>query len=141
MITRRVRLQLLAFLLITVIGVSYAGFRYAVFGDLFGTTTYPVRVQLAQSGGIFTGADVTYRGVSVGRVGPLTIIPEGVEAQLDINRDAPAIPSDVDAAVHNLSAIGEQYVDLVPARDGGPFLHDGSVIPVGRTSTPVPVEQ
>jgi phospholipid/cholesterol/gamma-HCH transport system substrate-binding protein len=141
MITKVVRLQLVAFLLITVIGVGYAGFRYAGFGNLFGTTTYPVRVQLAQSGGIFTGADVTYRGVSVGRVGPLTIIPEGVEAQLDIDRGAPAIPADVDAAVHNLSAIGEQYVDLTPKSDGGPYLRDGSVIPVARTSTPVPVEQ
>ncbi len=141
MITRRVRLQLTAFLLITVIGVGYAGFRYAGFGDLFGTTTYPVRVQLAQSGGIFTGADVTYRGVSVGRVGPLTIIPEGVEVQLDIDRAAPPIPADVAAAVHNLSAIGEQYVDLQPATDAGPYLQDGSVIPVARTSTPVPVEQ
>jgi phospholipid/cholesterol/gamma-HCH transport system substrate-binding protein len=141
MITRVVRLQLVAFLLITVIGVGYAGFRYAGFGDLFGATTYPVRVQLAQSGGIFTGADVTYRGVSVGRVGPLTITPEGVEAQLDIRRDAPAIPADVDAEVHNLSAIGEQYVDLLPASDDGPYLQDGSVIPVSRTSTPVPVEE
>jgi phospholipid/cholesterol/gamma-HCH transport system substrate-binding protein len=141
MITKVVRLQLVAFLLITVAGVGYAGFRYAGFGDLFGTTTYPVRVQLAQSGGIFTGADVTYRGVSVGRVGPLTIIPEGVEAQLDIRRDAPPIPADVDADVHNLSAIGEQYVDLRPASDGGPYLEDGSVIPVARTSTPVPVEE
>ena len=141
MITRIIRLQLVAFLLITAIGVGYAGFRYAGFGDLFSTTTYPVRVQLAQSGGIFTGADVTYRGVSVGRVGALTIIPEGVEAQLDIRRDAPAIPADVDAAVHNLSAIGEQYVDLLPASDGAPYLEDGSVIPAARTSTPVPVEQ
>jgi phospholipid/cholesterol/gamma-HCH transport system substrate-binding protein len=141
MITRVIRLQLVAFLLITVAGVGYAGFRYAGFGDLFGTTTYPVRVQLAQSGGIFTGADVTYRGVSVGRVGPLTVTPDGVEAQLDIRRDAPAIPADVDAAVHNLSAIGEQYVDLLPASDGAPYLEGGSVIPVARTSTPVPIEE
>jgi phospholipid/cholesterol/gamma-HCH transport system substrate-binding protein len=141
MITRVVRLQLVAFLLITVAGVGYTGFRYAGFGDLFGATTYPVRVQLAQSGGIFTGADVTYRGVSVGRVGPLTLTPEGVEVQLDIRKDAPEIPADVDAEVHNLSAIGEQYVDLLPARDGAPYLEAGSVIPVARTSTPVPVEQ
>src|SRR5688572_14900303 len=141
MITRIIRLQLVAFLLITVAGVGYAGFRYAGFGDLFGTTTYPVRVELARSGGIFTGADVTYRGVSVGRVGPLTVTPDGVEAQLDIRRDAPAIPVDIDAAVHNLSAIGEQYVDLLPASDGGPYLESGSVIPVARTSTPVPVEE
>src|SRR5919109_463054 len=141
MITRVIRLQLVAFLLITVAGVGYAGFRYAGFGDLFGTTTYPVRVQLAQSGGIFTGADVTYRGVSVVRVGPLTVTPDGVEAQLDTRRAAPPTPADVDAAVHNLSAIGEQYVDLLPASDGAPYLEGGSVIPVARTSTPVPIEE
>jgi phospholipid/cholesterol/gamma-HCH transport system substrate-binding protein len=140
-ITRVIRLQLVAFLLVTVVGVGYAGVRYAGFGDLFGTTTYPVRMQLAASGGIFTGADVTYRGVSVGRVGPLTLTPDGVEAQLDIRRSAPEIPADVDAAVRNLSAIGEQYVDLQPASDGGPVLEAGSVIPVSRTRTPVPVEQ
>ncbi|TQM15446.1 MlaD family protein [Pseudonocardia kunmingensis] len=141
MITRIVRLQLVAFLLITVAGVGYAGFRYAGFGDLFGATTYPVRVQLAASGGIFTGADVAYRGVSVGRVGPLTLTPDGVEVQLDIRNDAPAIPADVDAAVRNLSAIGEQYVDLQPTSDGEPYLEAGTVIPVSRTTTPVPVEE
>jgi phospholipid/cholesterol/gamma-HCH transport system substrate-binding protein len=140
-ITRVVRLQLIAFLVVTLLGVGYAGFRYAGFGSLFGATTYPVRMQLTDSGGIFTGADVTYRGVSVGRVGQLTLIPDGVEVQLDIRRDAPAIPADVDAAVHNLSAIGEQYVDLQPATDGGPVLDAGSVIPMARTTTPVPVEQ
>jgi phospholipid/cholesterol/gamma-HCH transport system substrate-binding protein len=140
-ITRRVRIQLVAFLLVTVLGVGYAGFTYGGFGDLLGSTTYPVRVQLDRSGGIFTGADVTYRGVSVGRVGPLRLTADGVEVQLDIDEDAPPIPADADAAVHNLSAIGEQYVDLQPARDGGPFLEAGSVIPVSRTSTPVPVEE
>lgn len=140
MITKAVRLQLIAFLVVTALGVGYAGFRYAGFGNLFGATTYPVRLQLAQSGGIFTGADVTYRGVSVGRVGPLTLIPDGVEARLDINRDAPPIPADLDAAVHNLSAIGEQYVDLQPTSAGGPVLDGGSVIPMSRTSTPVPIE-
>jgi phospholipid/cholesterol/gamma-HCH transport system substrate-binding protein len=141
MITKLVRLQLVAFLVITVAGVGYAGFRYAGFGDLFGATTYPVRVQLAASGGIFTGADVAYRGVSVGRVGPLSLTPEGVEVQLDIRKDAPAIPADVDAAVRNLSAIGEQYVDLQPTSDGEPYLQAGSVVPVSRTTTPVPVEE
>jgi phospholipid/cholesterol/gamma-HCH transport system substrate-binding protein len=63
-----------------------------------------------------------------------------VEARLDINRDAPPIPAGLDAAVHNLSAIGEQYVDLEPTSDGGPLLGPGSVIPISRTSTPVPIE-
>jgi phospholipid/cholesterol/gamma-HCH transport system substrate-binding protein len=140
MITRTVRIQLLGLLLITVLGVGYVGFRYAGFGSVLGATTYPVRVQLADSGGIFTGADVTYRGVSVGRVGPLTLSATGVDVQLDIDRSAPAIPANLDAAVRNLSAIGEQYVDLQPAGNGGADLQSGATIPVGRTSTPVGVE-
>ncbi len=141
MITRIVRLQLIGFLLVALVGVGYTGFRYAGLGDLFGSTTYPVRLQLADSGGIFTGADVTYRGVSVGRVGDLTLTPDGVDAELQIERSAPAIPADLDAAVRNLSAIGEQYVDLQPRADGGETLTDGSVIPVDRTTVPVPVEE
>lgn len=141
MITRVVRIQLVAFLLLALVGVGYAGFRYAGLGDLFGSTTYPVRLQLPDSGGIFSGADVTYRGVSVGRVGPLSLTAEGVEVQLDINRSAPAIPADVDAAVRNLSAIGEQFVDLAPASSGGALLEAGSVIPASRATVPVPVEE
>lgn len=141
MITRAVRIQLAAFLVLTVVGVGYTGFRYAGFGDVFGTTTYPVQMQLTDSGGIFSGADVTYRGVSVGRVGELTLTADGVNVQLDIERSAPAIPADLDAAVHNLSAIGEQYVDLSPASEGGPVLEGGSVIPDSRTTVPVPIEE
>jgi phospholipid/cholesterol/gamma-HCH transport system substrate-binding protein len=140
-ITRVMRLQLAAFLIITLAGVGYVGFRYAGFGDLFGSTTYPVQMQLARSGGIFTGADVTYRGVSVGRVGEMTLTRTGVDVRLDIRKDAPEIPADVDAAVRNLSPIGEQHVDLQPTSDSGPVLESGSVIPVNRTRTPVPVEE
>lgn len=140
MITRVARLQLIAFVLLTLLGVSYAGFRYAGFGDIVGTTTYPVKMQLADSGGIFTGADVTYRGVSVGRVGALSLTDDGVDVRLDIEKSAPGIPADVDARVRNLSAIGEHYVDLLPKTDGGPMLAADSVIPVSRTSTPVPIQ-
>jgi phospholipid/cholesterol/gamma-HCH transport system substrate-binding protein len=140
MITRTARIQLLGLLLVTLLGVGYVGFRYAGFGSLLGATTYPVHVQLADSGGIFTGADVTYRGVSVGRVGPLTLTPTGVDVQLDVDRSAPPIPANLNAAVRNLSAIGEQYVDLQPAADGGADLQGGATIPTARTTTPVGVE-
>ena len=86
------RVQLLGLLLVTLLGVGYVGFRYAGFGSLLGATTYPVHVQLADSGGIFTGADVTYRGVTVGRVGPLTLTPSGVDVQLDVDRERAADP-------------------------------------------------
>ncbi|MGQ0576141.1 MAG: MlaD family protein [Pseudonocardia sp.] len=140
MITRTVWLQLTAFALVALLGVTYVGFRYAGFADLFGSSTYPVRMQMTDSGGIFTGADVTYRGVSVGSVGPLRLTADGVEVTLDVRKSAPAVPADVDAQVRNLSAIGEQFVDLVPASDGEPFLAAGSVIPTSRVAVPVPIQ-
>ncbi|MFN2495449.1 MAG: MCE family protein [Pseudonocardiaceae bacterium] len=145
MITRLVRLQLLAFVLVTLLGVGYVSVRYLGVpypsaGAWFGPGGYSVTLQLRASGGIFTGADVTCRGVSVGRVGPLRLTPDGVEAQLEIKGDAPPIPADLDAEVSTLSVIGEQFVDLQPVRADGPTLQAGSVIPASRTSTPVPVE-
>jgi phospholipid/cholesterol/gamma-HCH transport system substrate-binding protein len=139
MISIRIRLQLLAFVIITALGVGYVSVRYLGAGALFGTGPYQVTLQLTDSGGIFTGADVTYRGVSVGRVAALRLTSAGVDAQLEIAPDAPPIPADTTAAVSNLSVIGEQYVDLRPVRSDGPRLIAGSVIPASRVSTPVPI--
>ena len=55
-------------------------------------TTTPSRSQLPQTGGLFTHSNVTYRGVSVGRVGPIELTDDGVEAELRIENDAPPIP-------------------------------------------------
>jgi phospholipid/cholesterol/gamma-HCH transport system substrate-binding protein len=140
MITRTVRFQLLAFVLVTVLGMGYVSVRYLGVPAWFGPGDYSVTLQLRESGGIFTGADVTYRGVSVGRVGPLRLTHDGVAAQLDIDGAAPPIPADLDAQVSTLSVIGEQFVDLRPVRADGPTLRDGSVIPASRVSIPVPVE-
>lgn len=142
MISRTTRLQLIALLVVAVVGIVYTGVRYANLGAVVGATSYPVTMRMAQSGGIFTGADVTYRGVSVGRVGPLTLTADGVDVQLDIDTAAPAIPSAVTAQVRNLSAIGEQYVDLLPDTNSGPMLAAGSVISAAnnRVQIPVPVE-
>ncbi|MGH3940747.1 MAG: MCE family protein [Pseudonocardiaceae bacterium] len=140
MISRTVRWQLLAFVLVTLLGVGYVGVRYLGAAALFGAGGYSVTLQLTESGGIFTGADVTYRGVSVGRVGALRLTREGVEARLDIRGDAPPIPADLRAAVTNLSAIGEQFVDLRPMKTDPPMLTSGAVIPASAVSTPIPVE-
>ncbi|SDR12822.1 MCE family protein [Actinopolyspora saharensis] len=140
MLTRKVRVQIAAFLAVALVGVSYAGARYAGLDRLFGPRGYVVTVQLASSGGIFPNAEVTYRGVQVGRVGELELTREGVEVPLDIEPSAPRIPADVRAVVANRSVVGEQYVDLRPKSSGGPYLHDGSVVRKRDTTTPLPVE-
>ncbi|MGW1586230.1 MCE family protein [Streptomyces sp. NPDC002386] len=139
MITRTVRAQLLAFAAVTALGVSYVGARYTGLVDDVLHRGYTVRADFAESGGIFSGAEVTYRGVPVGRVGDLRLTGSGVSVALRIEDGAPRIPADTLAVVADRSAVGEQYVDLQPRRSGGPYLVDGTPIPRGRTRTPLPV--
>jgi phospholipid/cholesterol/gamma-HCH transport system substrate-binding protein len=136
MISRRVKIQLVIFALIAAIGVTYTGARYAGLDRLFGAGGYLVSVRLADSGGIFPNAEVTYRGVAVGQVTALRLNPDGVTADLRIEDTAPPIPADTAAVVSDRSAIGEQTVDLRPAHTGGPYLAEGAVIPVERTTLP-----
>lgn len=139
MITLAIRLKTLAFLVIATLVLGYLGVRYADLGHYVGLRGYyTVTVQLPQTGGLYTHSNVTYRGVSVGRVGPIELTEDGVEAELRIEKDAPRIPDSLTAVVANLSAVGEQYVDLRPTREDGPFLGNGSVIDEADTTIPAP---
>lgn len=140
MITRRTKVQLLVFVVITLVGVSFVGARYAKLDRLFYDSSYDVTAHFASSGGIFAGAEVTYRGVKIGRVDQLTLTEQGVDVQLAIEDDFDAIPADTIALVGNKSAVGEQYVELQPTTDEGPYLEDGSEIAVEDTRTPIQVE-
>lgn len=138
MITRLTKIQLVIFAIVTVIGGAFVGGRYAQLDRLVVDRSYPVTVQLADSGGIFAGAQVTYRGISVGQVGKLTFADDGgVRATLDIENSAPKIPVDSLAVVANKSAIGEQYMDLQPRTRSGPYLRTGTTIPVASTRIPI----
>jgi phospholipid/cholesterol/gamma-HCH transport system substrate-binding protein len=139
MLTRVVRLQVLAFVVIALAAVAFVGARYAGLGRVFGDDSYVVRLQLDDGGGVFTNGEVTYRGVAVGRVGELRLTDDGMEADLHIEADAPPIPVDSRAVVANRSAIGEQYVDLRPRSESAPFLAPGAVIPRSATAVPPPV--
>lgn len=138
MITRTVRMQLVAFAALTAVGVSYVGAEYAGLADRVFDDGYSVTADFGDSGGIFKNAEVTYRGVPVGRVGKLELAPHGgVFVRLDITDDT-RIPADTVAVVANRSAVGEQYVDLQPRTDQGPYLHQGSTIEREDTRTPLP---
>ncbi|MEU9461842.1 MlaD family protein [Streptomyces sp. NPDC048312] len=140
MITLAIRLKNISFLIIAVLVLGYLGVRYADLGHYIGLRSYyTVKVQLPRTGGLYTHSNVTYRGVSVGRVGPIELTDDGVEAELRIEKDAPKIPDGLKAVVASLSAVGEQYVDLRPTRTEGPYLANGSVIDQADTTVPAPV--
>ncbi|HEV8561134.1 MAG TPA: MlaD family protein [Actinophytocola sp.] len=135
MLTRRIRIQVLAFVVIALSTVAFVGASYAGLAR----SGFVVHLELADGGGIFTGSEVTYRGVAVGRVGELRLTDDGMEADLVIDDGAPAIPVNLQAVVANRSAIGEQYVDLQPRTGDGPFLAEGARIPRESTKLPLPV--
>lgn len=136
MITRQTKLQLLVFLLISAVGLSYTGIRYAGLGKYFLDDGYVVSAEFVDSGGIFKGAEVTYRGVPSGKVEDLDLVDGGVRVDLRL-QPGTQVPRDVRAVVGNRSAVGEQYVDLQPQSSGEPFLAAGAVIPSSRTEIPI----
>ncbi|MDL4818444.1 MCE family protein [Actinomadura opuntiae] len=140
MLTIGTRIKNLVFLIVGALAMGYVGLNYADLGGHVGLKDYyVVRVDLPEAGGLAKNADVTYRGTSVGRVGGLDLTGDGVVADLRIRKSAPRVPRDTQAVVANRSAIGEQFIDLRPRTDAGPYLAAGSVIPRSSATTPAPV--
>jgi phospholipid/cholesterol/gamma-HCH transport system substrate-binding protein len=140
MLTWVTRTKLVIFAVLTVLVLGYTGIHYAQIGSLVGLPGYyTVTVNLPDAGGLYTNADVTYRGVSVGKVSSLALSGSGVTAQLHIDNSQSQIPANSQAVVADLSAVGEQYLDLRPRTDSGPYLAAGSVIGQPNTSVPPPV--
>lgn len=135
MLTKFVRAQLIIFSILTVLGLVVMATRYVGAPALVGIGRYDITVQLPTTGGLYPHANVTYRGTTVGEVDSVRLTSDGVDAQLSIDSSY-SIPADLDAQVKSVSAIGEQYVDLIPRSGSEPDLAEGDVIPVDRTTVP-----
>ncbi|MGH3638327.1 MAG: MCE family protein [Mycobacterium sp.] len=136
---RRVLIKLGVFAVISLIAGSVTLFGYIkVSSVLPGVGHYTVTMQLPQSGGLYAGGNVTYRGTEVGRVADVRVTQTGVDAVLSL-KSGIDIPSDLDAQVHSQSAVGEQFVSLLPRQGGSAPLRDGDVVPLNRTSVPADI--
>jgi phospholipid/cholesterol/gamma-HCH transport system substrate-binding protein len=133
---KRVRRQLIFFSVVSLVAGSIMAISYL---DLpkawFGIGHYRVTLSLPASGGLYKNGNVTYRGVEVGRIEDVHLTATGVDAMLSLNSDI-KIPADLVAEVHSQTAVGEQFVELVPRSGNGPPLKDGSVIPADRATLP-----
>lgn len=138
MLTRFVRIQLTIFAIASVVGMSAMVFEYMQVPTLLGISRLTVKLELPNTGGLYRFSNVTYRGVQIGKVTAVGPTATGAEATLSIDT-SPKIPQDLQASVHSVSAVGEQYVDLVPRSELPPYLRDGSVIARRDTTFPKPV--
>ena len=135
---RTVWIQLAILAAVTVIAGGVMAFGFVNVPALLGIGRYNVTLELPASGGLYPSSVVTYRGYEIGRVKSIDVTPDGVRAVLKLDSST-KIPSDVSAAVHSRSAVGEQFVELTPQGhddDTAAPLRDGDVIPAGRTQIP-----
>jgi phospholipid/cholesterol/gamma-HCH transport system substrate-binding protein len=139
MIRTGTKLQVLAFLVVSVLGIAYVAVRYVGLGDRLLGRGYIVHADFAEAGGIFPNAPVTFRGSPAGRVTAVRLHGDGVRVDMRLDGDV-RVPDALRAVVTQRSAVGEQYVDLRPERSTQPYLTDGSVIPRDRTGTPIAAE-
>lgn len=135
MLTRFVRTQLIIFTIASIVGVAIMMFAYVQLPTLLGLGRITVTLDLPATGGLYQFSNVTYRGLQVGKVTSVELTDTGAQATLSLDT-SPKIPADLKAEVRSMSAVGEQYVELLPRNDKAPYLQDGSVIPVGSTSIP-----
>jgi phospholipid/cholesterol/gamma-HCH transport system substrate-binding protein len=136
-LTRRVLINTIAFLVLGFFLVFLLAVQ--VLPTVFGST-YSVYAIFTAAGGVAPNQEVTYRGVQVGRVGQMTLTKDAVKIEMQIESGFKIPKEGTRARVLFKSAVGEQFIDLLPQRDEGPFFTRGDVIPVSMTSIPIQIE-
>lgn len=101
--------------------------------------TRTVSAVLPSAVSLFPGSDVRIMGVRVGKVTAVTPRPDSVLVEMEYD-DRYHLPADAEAIVVSPSVIGDRYVQLTPAYDGGPRMTEGATIPQSRTAVPVELD-
>lgn len=135
-LTRRVTIQLGIFVVVSVVTGWIMVVDFIQLPTLIADVGhYQVTVELANAGGLYERSNVTYRGTEVGQVKAVKLTDRGAEAVITL-KSGTKIPSDLDAQVHSQTAIGEQYIALLPRNSASAPLRNGDVIPLDRTTVP-----
>jgi phospholipid/cholesterol/gamma-HCH transport system substrate-binding protein len=138
-----IRKQLIAFGIASVIGAVVLAVSFLRVPEQLGVGRHTVVVEFSQGAGLYPGAEVTYLGHPVGKVKDMRLDGDKLVAELSLVDDV-EVPSSVTAEIHSRSAVGEQYISLVPrvaesGREGAGLLAEGDRIGLDRTSYPVEI--
>jgi phospholipid/cholesterol/gamma-HCH transport system substrate-binding protein len=102
--------------------------------------TLSASARFGDVGDLSNGAPVELADIPVGHITSITLHGHQAQVGMVINRSA-AIPAAVSAELRRTTLLGEQYIDLVPARTGAdqPLLQSGALIT--KTSVVPGIEQ
>ncbi len=126
-------------MVLSAVGIVYVASSFLGITDRLLGRGLSIEATLPESGGLFTGSEVTYRGVKVGKISAMDVTPKGLRVKMALE-DGTKIPLDSKMYVHNLSAVGEQYLDFEPPDNQPPYAENGDVIKGDRASLPTSEE-
>lgn len=136
LLTRFIKAQLLIFTIVTVIALVVLSLFYLRLPTAAGIGMYRLYADLPNSAGLYETANVTYRGTTIGKVRDVQPTATGARVTMDIDDDA-KVPVDASANVHSVSAVGEQFLDLVSEKDEGKYFSSGQTITKGSVPSEV----
>ena len=136
MLTPFIRRQLLVFGFLTVGSILVLGVYYLQLPSLMGVGRYTLKAELPASGGLYPTANVTHGGATIGKVTDVEPTERGAEATMSIDSRY-KIPIDATANVHSVSAVGEQYLDLVSTGNPGKYFSAGQTITKGTVPSEI----
>ncbi len=136
MLTPFIKRQLIMFAILSAITAVVLGGYYLQIPTAAGIGQYTLNADLPASGGLYETANVAYRGETIGKVMAVKPTETGARVTMRIaNRYK--IPIDASANVHSVSAVGEQYLDLVSSGNPGKYFAPGQTITRGTVPTEI----
>jgi phospholipid/cholesterol/gamma-HCH transport system substrate-binding protein len=136
MLTPFIKRQLILFSVLSVLTAIALGWYYLRIPTAVGIGQYTLKADLPASGGLYKTANVTYRGQTIGKVTSVEPTEAGAQVTMSI-ADHYKIPVDASANVHSVSAVGEQYLDLVSVGNPGRYFSPGQTITKGSVPTEI----
>lgn len=136
LLTRMIKIQLGIFVALTLVALTVLSMGYLRLPEYAGIGMYRLYADLPNSAGLYKTANVTFRGTTVGKVISVEPTEKGARVTLDVE-DSTKVPVDTIANVHSVSAVGEQFLDLVSPDDVKQYFADGDTITKGQVPAEV----
>lgn len=124
------------FVILSAVGIVYVTANYLGVVDKVLGRGFTVHATLPDSGGLYEGSSVTYRGVKIGKVAKMSPTEDGLKVDLAL-KEGTKLPIESSIHVHNLSAVGEQYLDFEPVTNQPPYAKQGTTYTGNASSLPV----